>query len=324
MVENDGLVAARLFDGEGGGTALDWDGLRAWTSGQGFLWVHLDRAGEGARRWLERESGLPPLVRDALLTDDTRPRAAEFADGLIVILRGVNLNPGADPEDMVSIRLWIDGGRVISIRLRRLMAVEDIRESLDAGRGPKGPADFLVALTDRLVARMDPVIDELEDAADTIEERVVEGAADDLRARLGDLRRTVITLRRYLAPQREVIARLAGEPAPWIRDGNRLRLRETADRLTRYVEVLDEVRERGSVTHDELTSRLSEQTNRNMYVLSVVAAVFLPLGLITGLLGINVGGIPGTDSPWAFAIVCGLLVVLGGGGVWVLKRLKWI
>ena len=81
---------------------------------------------------------------------------------------------------------------------------------------------------------------------------------------------------------------------------------------------------RGSVTHDELSSRLSEQMNRNMYLLSMVAAIFLPLGLITGLLGINVGGIPGTESPWAFTLVCLLLVGLGGIGVWLLRRMKWV
>ena len=323
-IENGGFICAYLFDGEGGGKQLDPAAIRAWKPEDGFLWVHVDRTGEDAVHWLRAESGLPPIVRDAILMEDTRPRAAEFEDGLIVILRGVNLAPGAEPEDMVSIRLWIDSHRVISVRLRRLMAVADIRTELSHGHGPKGPADFLTFLAARLADRMGPVIESMEDMADELEEQVVERAGGDLRTQLGDLRRTVITLRRYIAPQREVIARLASTPAPWIREGHRLHLRESADRMTRFVEALDETRERGSVTHDELTSRLSEQMNRNMYLLSIVAAIFMPLGLITGLLGINVGGIPGTDSPWAFTFVCVLLVVLGCGGVWLLRRLKWV
>jgi zinc transporter len=64
--------------------------------------------------------------------------------------------------------------------------------------------------------------------------------------------------------------------------------------------------------------------NRNMYVLAIVAGVFLPLGLLTGLLGINVGGIPGADTPWAFAAVAVGLGVLGAIELWVLKRFGWI
>ena len=173
-VENGGFICAYLFDGEGGGKLLDAAAMRAWKPEDGFLWVHIDRAGEDAVHWLRAESGLPPIVRDAILMEDTRPRAAEFEDGLIVILRGVNLNPSADPEDMVSIRLWIDGRRVISVRLRRLMAVADIRAELSHGRGPKGPADFLAFLAARLADRMGPVIESLEDTADGLEEQVVE------------------------------------------------------------------------------------------------------------------------------------------------------
>lgn len=324
MSDDDGLVRAYLLDGAGGGRPLDWPGVRRWVPEEGFLWVHLDRASETARRWMVAESGLGQLACEALLAEDTRPRSAEFEDGLIVILRGVNLNPGADPEDMVSIRLWIDRHRIISVRLRRLMAVVDISDRLEAGRGPEGPPDLLVDLAARLVERMGPVIDDFEDAADDIENALLATVGHELRGRLAELRRRVIGLRRYIAPQRDVMARLAGERVPWLDDLHRMRLRETADRITRYVEDLDSVRDRAAVTQDELSSRLAEQTNRNMYVLAIVAGVFLPLGLLTGLLGINVGGIPGADTPWAFAAVAAGLVVLGAVELWLLRRLKWI
>lgn len=323
MTDNDGLVRAYVLDGAGGGRPLDWPGVRRWVPGEGFLWVHLDRAVEPARRWLETESGLSPLACEALLAEDTRPRSAEFENGLIVILRGVNLNPGADPEDMVSIRLWIDRERVISVRLRQLMAVANLCERLDAGSGPRGPADFLVGLAARLVERMGPVIDDFEDEADAIENAVLASVGYELRGRLADLRRRVIALRRYIAPQRDVMARLVVERVPWLDDLHRMRLRETADRITRYVEDLDTVRDRAAVTQDELSSRLGEQMNRNMYVLAVVAGIFLPLGLLTGLLGINVGGIPGADTPWAFAAVAVGLVAVAAIELWVLRRFRW-
>lgn len=91
------------------------------------------------------------------------------------------------------------------------------------------------------------------------------------------------------------------------------------DHVTRYVEGLDALRERAAVTNDELSTRLAEAMNRRMYILSVVAAVFLPLGLITGLLGVNVGGLPGTHNEWGFWIVTGLLGVIGGLTMWILR-----
>ena len=170
---------------------------------------------------------------------------------------------------------------------------------------------------------MSPVLETLDEVVDNLEEQVVEAQTYELRSRLGDVRRQAIALRRYLAPQRDVMARLQSERVPWLTDLDRARLREAADRLTRYVEDLDASRERAAVTQEELAGRLSEQMNRTMYVLSLVAAVFLPLGLLTGLLGINVGGIPGTETPWAFAMVCSILVILAAAGIWAFRRMRF-
>ncbi|MDH3527069.1 MAG: hypothetical protein OEM43_06160 [Gammaproteobacteria bacterium] len=103
----------------------------------------------------------------------------------------------------------------------------------------------------------------------------------------------------------------------------RMRIRELTDRMTRFIEDLDEARDRASVTHEELQNRLAELTNRRMYLLTMIAAIFLPLSFLTGLLGINVGGIPGSDFPAAFAIVV-VLMVLVGAGQWLFFRWrKW-
>jgi len=101
-------------------------------------------------------------------------------------------------------------------------------------------------------------------------------------------------------------------------------LREVADRTTRFVEDLDSTRERAAVIQEELAARLAEQMNRTMYVLTVVAAILLPPSLLTGLLGINVGGMPGVDSDWSFAIVVVAIAILGVVEFLVLRWLKWI
>jgi zinc transporter len=246
-----------------------------------------------------------------------------MGDGLLVILRGVNLNPGSDPEDMVSLRLWIDAHRIITLRFRHLMAIEDVRREIESGSGPTSAGDFLTTIAGHLIDRMSPTIDALDDEIDSLEETLLEGQSQDDRRMLAELRRRVITLRRYIAPQRDVMNRLSTERLASLSDLDRARLREVADRVTRYVEDLDAARERAAITQEELASRMSAQMNRTMYVLSLVAAVFLPLGLLTGLLGINVGGIPGTENKLAFTVVCIVLLLIAGIQIWLFRKKRW-
>ncbi len=324
MAIKDGLVCACILDGHGGGREVGWPEIRSWRPDQGLLWVHLDRTGSESQRWLRTEAGLDPVIATGLLAQDVRPRELPVDDALLVTLRGVNLNPGADSEDMVAVRIWLEPSRIVTLRHRRLVAINDLREALAAGRGPRSPGQFMAMLSDCLSVRMGPVIDQLVDRIDDLEEVVLQEHGSELRQGIADLRREAIALRRYLAPQREVMARLTTSQAPWLAAGDRALLREVTDRTTRFVEDLDAARERATVVQDELNTQLSDQMNRTMYVLTVAATVLLPPSLITGLLGINVGGMPGADQPWAFATVVVLLLVLAMVEIVVLRRLKWI
>lgn len=320
MSDDRGLVFGYLLDERGGGRKIGWNEIRRWRESDAPVWVHLDRSSTETRSWLCGDSGLDPVVAEALLAEETRPRAAASGPGMLLILRGVNLNPGADPEDMVAIRAWVDARRVITTRQRHVMAGEDVRTALAEGTGPSTTGELVVLLADRLVERMGPVMAEIDDRVDAFEDEVVEARTGDLRARIGALRRQAIMLRRYLAPQRDVLSRLQSEAVAWLSPQSKLRLREVADRLTRYVEDLDAARERAAVTQEELSNRLSEHMNRTMYILSLVASVFLPLGLLTGLLGINVGGIPFAENPHGFALVTVILLVIVMFQLWLFRR----
>jgi len=324
VAAGDGLICAYRLDRRGGGRELDWSGIRAWRPEQGLLWIHLDRIGQGSVRWLHDDSGLDPLMRDALLAEDVRPRELTVDENLLVILRGVNLNPGANPEDMVGVRIWLEPDRIVSLRHRPLMAVNDLRAAIASGHGPHSSGQFLAMVSAGLIARVGPVIDELVDRADRLEDVVLTAESGELRGDLANLRREAIALRRYLAPQREVMVRLSLCQMPWFQPEDRARLREVSDRTLRSVEDLDAARERAAVLQDELSTRLSDQMNRTMYVLTVAATVLLPPSLITGLLGINVGGMPGVNSPWSFWSVVLLLVFIAIVEVVILRRFKWI
>lgn len=269
------------------------------------LWIHLAAEDPATRAWLEEASGLSEVAVEGLLAQETRPRIVTRGENALVILRGVNLNPGSQPDDMVSARIWTDGNRVISTQLRTLQSTSDVIAALQEGEGPRDAPQLLVQWLARIVDRMNGTLETLEDDVLSLEERALSGERSILRVDFARLRKQCIKLRRYLAPQREALARLANEPLPWLDEMTRLQLREIADRQVRHVEALDEIRERAAVAHEELLSQLSEEMNQRMYVMSVAAAIFLPLGFLTGLMGINVGGMPGVENDAGFWLVAG-------------------
>lgn len=318
------LVYGYVFDGKGGGRAIDLLQAESWQPEQGILWLHFDYTHPQARDWVENRAALDPLVAEALLQEESRPRTTRQGDGLLIALRGVNQNPGSNPEDMVGIRIWAEKNRIISTRRRRLLSAGDITAALGNGEGPDNTATFLITLADRLMERMEGTIADTEDQVASIEEQMLLTTSNTVHSQLSALRREVISLRRYLAPQREAMLQMQAQRVSWISDQERDSLREVTDHLIRYLEDLDSVRDRAAVAQEELTSRLSEQMNGRMYMLSLVAAIFLPLGFMTGLLGINVPGIPGTENPLAFWFFCLILTLVVIIQILIFKHKKWL
>lgn len=323
-MSDGGLIYGFVFDGDGGGQRIGWEELRDWRPEHGILWLHFDYSGEDTRNWILQESGLDAIPAEALLTEETRPRTIVLGDAALMALRGVNLNPDSNPEDMVSVRLWVDRRRIISTRKRPLLSLKDIAESLRKHQGPKTTGEFVVDLTDWLISRMQGTVDHIEDRLAQLEEEVLDSGNPSLRNTLLTVRREAILLRRYLAPQREALMKLYSEDLSWMRQSDRIRIREVTDSLIRYLEDLDSARDRASVTQEELINRVSEQMNTRMYVLSLVAAIFLPLGFFTGLLGINVGGIPGSENKWAFPVVIIFLAAVVVLQLFFFRKKKWL
>ncbi len=324
IMEEKGLIHAILFDGKGGSQPLGWQEINNWSPEQGILWIHLSCTEPGSISWLETESGLESLVVEALLNEATRPRSTVIGEGMLLILRGVNLNPGADQEDMVSIRIWAEERRIITTRRRRLLSVTELVDGLLAGHGPVTSSEFINTLAELLTSYVEETIEDIEDQTAALEEQVMSTQDRSLRSQISGLRRQAIMLRRYLAPQREALTRLQVEKIPWFTEKDRRHLHETANSLIRVVEDLDSLRERANVAQEELVNILSEQINSRMYTLSLVTTIFLPLTFFTGLLGINVGGIPGSTNPWAFLIVVAMLLVVCFGQFLYFRKKHWI
>ncbi|MGD8122642.1 zinc transporter ZntB [Vibrio sp. TRT 2004] len=318
--EPEGLIHALLLDGNGGSRKLSWQEVNQWDESESGLWLHFDYSHQEARDWIKRCSGLNEIAVDGLLNSENRPHVLTRVNNLLLILRGVNLNPGSNPEDMVSVRLWTNGKILISSRKRMLLSTQDIVANLNENAGPATIPVLLIEWTDRIVARMNDTINVIEDSVLGVEENILDGDAKQLRSQLLRLRQQSIGIRRYIAPQREALNRLAVEQLEWLSDVDRLALRSIADRQIRYVEDIDTIKERASMAQEELLSRISEQLNNRSYVLTVIAAIFLPLGFFTGLMGINVGGMPGVENSMGFWIV---VAICFGGTALLAVFLSW-
>jgi zinc transporter len=300
----------RGLDGKGGATLLAWDKAVCETLPDGPFWLHLDWDTPLAHQLLVETFGVDPVVAEALVEEDTRPRSVAVGRDEMVIMRGVNLTAGAEPEDMISLRILINEQRVITLTRRELRSINDIKVQLDAGDGPTTMGEFMSLLIEKLVDRVSPVLAQLEDAIDEDEDELVEGKVSHVEAVLVGVRGRIIRLRRFLAPQREALLRLSHEKLPWVGPEDKARLSESANQMTRYVEDLDEFRERAQVIQEEIGLHYNRRLTRSTFVITLAASVLVPLNLIAGLFGMNVGGIPGKDSPYAFWAIFALFIAL--------------
>ena len=318
--KDDFCIYCYDFDGQGKAINAKDSGV----SNDAFLtWWHLDALNPDTESFLHETIGLNPIITGALLAQDTRPRLEQFENGLLIILRGINTENPEQPEDMISVRIWIDAERVITVRRRVLMSIRDLVDRIERGLPPHTGGDLLCYLIDRLTQRISPVIDTLEERCDTLEGALIDEPNRALRTQIIQTRKKAITLRRYLGPQRDVLSQLRNQDFEDLSTQNKWQLQEYSSYSLRLVEDLDMLRERTQIIQDELTTALADALNRNMYMLSVIAAIFLPLGFLTGLLGINVGGIPGSENPHAFWIFAGGLVILILCQILLFKKAKW-
>ena len=316
---------ALLLDGKGSAKELSYEEINGTSlPNNGILWVHFDYSSEIAKDWIRNKSGIDSVAMDALLTEETRPRTTILNDSFLIALRGVNLNPNSKPEDMVSIRLFVSTNLIITTKRRNLLSVDEIINCLKNGNGPKSSSEFLNELTYRVTSRMEGVIDELEDRTDSLEESLIESNDSKFRSELLSIRRETIILRRYLFPQKEAMSKLYHDKVTWLTEYEKIELRETNDQLMRYIEELDTIRDKVALIQEELSNKLSEQMNKKMYVLSIISVIFLPLTFLTGLLGINVEGIPGARNEMAFFIFVVILIAIASFQLVIFKKKKWI
>ena len=286
-----------------------------------LVWTHIDGADSNTESWL-RARGLDGLVINALTATETRPRMDLIGNGVILNLRGPDGDSGRAPDMLTSIRLWVTEGWVVSVTLRDLSALRTVDAEVEADH-VLDPGDLVCVLATTITAELDPEVATLGDTLDDCEEMFGPDNALKLRRTIAGARAKAIAYRRFVAPQRTALERLAAVQAPWLNDDDRLHLREAADRAARMAEELEAIRERAALIHEQLTDLRAELIDTRSLVISIVALVFLPLTFLTGLLGMNVDGIPYAREPWAFLGVVGICVAIAVAVAAYFIRARW-
>lgn len=312
-----------VFDGRGGVRELADSEEASYTVPQrGYALVAGSMRAPEFKVWLKKEVG--DFNADLLTVPSTRTRCTVLDDRAMVVLRVAR--PGAEPDDIGRqlLSLMIEKGRVIVASELNIIELLGISHWQQTHHAPLTPADLVSRLALRAADRMEPLIERLGDSLDDVEESLMMGRRHDVGERLGRLRRTMIQLRRLVWPQRDVLNTLEIEDLSFLTARDRQRLREASARTARLGDELQTLSERAVLVHEQILDTRAEMMNQTMLVLAAVTVVFMPLTVITGLLGMNVGGIPFADHPWAFGTVTASLAILAIGLVIWMRRKKWL
>jgi zinc transporter len=311
------------FDGRGGVRKLEEAEEASFTTpAKGFALISGNSRAPEFKVWLKRELG--DFNADLITVPSTRSRCTVLDDRALVVLRVAR--PGADPEDVGRqlLALWIEKGRVIIASELNIVEFLGITQWQQTHHAPVSPADLVARLALRAADRIEPLIERMGDNLDSIEETLMLNRAGDSRSRLAHLRRTLINMRRLIWPQRDVLTTLEIEDLSFFTARDRVRLREAAARTARLGDEMQTLSERAVLVHEQLLDTRAEQMNQTMLLLAAATVVLMPLTVISGILGMNVEGIPFHDSPYAFWIVTGFLGILGVAIYLFMRKKKWM
>jgi zinc transporter len=294
----------------------------ALTCDAGLIWVHLNTNNDHAQTWLAEEAKAPDYIVDALTAAETRPRCEAFGEGAILNLRGRSSEELVSSDPLASLRIWALAGRVISVSRRALIAVDEVVKTVEEGQ-IHDPGDLIAEFAAAITEDLDPEVADLGDTLDDCEADLDADKVFELRRHVTKVRVAAIGYRRFLAPQRAALEKLASLPCDWLQDDDRLHLNSAADRAARMAEELESIRERAALMHEALTDLRAEQIDNRALIISIAAMVFLPLTFLTGLYGMNVKGLPYAEQPWAFDAIASGCAVISAGIVVYFMRKHW-
>ena len=301
--------------------------ISAYRSQTGLLWLDFLKPDDSERELLLDQFQFHPLVVDGAINPDVRSaRVEDFGDYIYVNARSVDYTAETEVVQTTDIGMFIGHNFVVTIHNAEMPSVEAVKQLVEIDGRPmmKGSGFFAHALFDSLIQAILPTLDRMVDRADAIEEQVLTDPDQSALIALMALKRSCLSLNRALSPQREVLNRLGRREFNLFGQGVDLYFRDLADDLTRVQASNDAIRERTDTSLATYLSVVGNRQNEIMKVLSIVATVFLPLGLIAGLFGMNFENMPGVGFRWGYHIVVGVSVFAAALVAWMFWLKRWV
>jgi zinc transporter len=294
--------------------------LTAQASADTFLWLHFAVSNVASERFMREHLSLPDIFYEMMKEGAGSTRLEQDESRLIAQLHDVLFASRLDDSSASSVSVCLEPGLLVTARRRPLRSIDRLRASVKSGQPFRTSTDLLGRLLREQADVLAQVVRDASARVDGIEDQLLSERVTASRRELGQLRRTLVRLQRLLAPEPAALFRLLNRPPSWIADDDLQDLRQAAEEFSVSVGDSASLVERVKLIQEELGALVSEQTSRTLFTLTVVTVLALPINLVAGLFGMNVGGIPLAESTHGFAVVVAMLAIATGLIVWLFSR----
>jgi zinc transporter len=317
--DKHGLVWAYLFETDKPGREIDSTEANRWLANTqrapgSFVWLHFSLSNSASVRSMQEHLELPEAFYESLQVSSVSTRLEQEGAALVAVLHDVMFDGNIDSSNVSSVSLSLEPHLLVSARLRPLRSVDRLRADVKAGQSFRSSIELVVQLLRNQADVLVDIVRKSTARVDDIEDRLIGNQLITSRTELGNMRRLLVRLQRLLAPEPAALFRLLNRPPVWIRGDDLQDLRQAAEELSTAVADSVSLAERVKLLQEEFMALTNEQTSRTLFVLTVVTVLALPINLIAGLMGMNVGGIPLAAHPhgffWVLMLVCTVTAVL--------------
>ena len=274
-----------------------------------FLWLHFSLSNVASEPWLRRYLTLPDTFYQSLHSDVDSTHLEQDADSLVARIHDVLFDFTFDAP-VATTSLCVKPRVVVSAHGRPWRSIDQIRAEIEAGQVFRSPIEVLSRLFRDQANVLGDIVRKATKRVDPMEQRLLAKRVSVSRSELGSLRRMLVRLQRLLAPEPAAFFRLLSRPPDWIAEEELQNLQQAAEKFSTAISDTAALVERVKQLQEELAALVNEQTNRTLFVLTLVTVLALPINLVAGLFGMNVGGIPLAQHPYGFFLVVGPLTIL--------------
>lgn len=275
-----------------------------------FIWLHFSLANAASEGWLRRHLDLPTAFYDSLSERANSTRLEQEGDMLVAVVHDALFDFTFDPASVATVNLCMTPRLLVTARLRPVRSVDRLRGAVRAGQDFRSPADLLAQLLRHQADVLADIVRASSSKVNQIEDQLLAEQVTSSRRELGALRRTHVRLQRLLAPEPAAMFRLLSRSPGWIKESDLQELRLAAEEFAAAIADSGALVERVKLLQEELGALVGEQTSRTLFVLTVVTVLALPVNLVAGLFGMNVGGIPFANHQHGFLLVAGVVVTV--------------